>query len=155
MRLLRIKEGCGLELSDDLEEDDIPPYAILSQTWGADKEEVPFKDLKEGSGNPKSGYHKLEFCAEQTRRDGLTHSWVDTCCIDKSNNVELNTAITSMFRWYQRAAECYVHLPDVLKNYADSNGSYDVTWQSDFRDCRWLTRGLTLQELLAPKTVDF
>jgi hypothetical protein len=26
--------------------------------------------------------------------------WVDTCCIDKRNAVELSEAINSMFRWY-------------------------------------------------------
>jgi hypothetical protein len=32
------------------------------------------------------------------KRDGLQYFWVDTCCIDKSNNVELQEAINSMFR---------------------------------------------------------
>ena len=155
MRLLKITDGSGFGLLEDLEEDDIPQYAILSHTWGADKEEVTFRDLQEGIGKHKSGYRKLEFCAGQTQRDGLTHFWVDTCCIDKSNNVELNTAITSMFPWYQRAAKCYVYLSDVLRTHDGADGSDGVTWQSDFRNCRWLTRGWTLQELLAPRTVEF
>ena len=29
---------------------DIPPYAILSHTWGADIEEVSFKDIMDGTG---------------------------------------------------------------------------------------------------------
>ncbi|KAK6364249.1 hypothetical protein LTR81_028102, partial [Elasticomyces elasticus] len=98
MRLLKILEGRHLELTNDLDDDDVPQYAILSHTWGPDEEEVTFKDFVEGTGEQKSGYRKLEFCRDQARRDGQTHFWADTCCIDKSNNVELNTAITSMFR---------------------------------------------------------
>jgi hypothetical protein len=50
---------------------------------------------------------------EQARRVGLHNFWVDTCCIDKSNNNELAEAINSMFRWYCNATKCYVYLPDV------------------------------------------
>jgi hypothetical protein len=38
---------------------------------------------------------------------------VDTCCINKSAHQELQTAINSMFRWYQGAAKCYAYLSDV------------------------------------------
>ena len=41
-----------------------PEYAILSHRWGADGEEVTFKDIKEGIGKGKAGYSKIEFCAE-------------------------------------------------------------------------------------------
>jgi predicted GTPase len=39
--------------------------------------------------------------------------WIDTCCMDKTNNVELSEAINSMFRWYLDASICYVYLSDV------------------------------------------
>ena len=96
-----------LSTNEDLE------YAILSHTWGPDNEEVTFKDLVDGTGGCKDGYKKIRFCAEQTIRDGLRYFWVDTCCIEKSNQVELNKAINSMFRWYGKAACCYVYLSDV------------------------------------------
>jgi hypothetical protein len=124
--------------------DEVPPYAILSHTWGA--EEVTFKDLIDGTGKSKAGYDKIRFCGEQARRDGLQYFWVDTCCIDKSNNTELSEAINSMFRWYQNAVKCYVYLSDV---------SFDFTWEPAFRASRWFTRGWTLQELLAPESVEF
>jgi hypothetical protein len=92
---------------------DIPEYAILSHTWGADTEEVTFGDLMDGTGKSKAGYEKIRFCGEQARRDGLQYFWVDTCCIDKSSSAELQEAINSMFRWYQNAAKCYVYLSDV------------------------------------------
>jgi hypothetical protein len=53
--------------------DDIPWYAILSHTWGADTEEVTFKDLIDGTGMDKAGYNKIRFCGEQARRDGLQY----------------------------------------------------------------------------------
>jgi len=52
-----------------------------------------------------------------------------------------------MFRWYSEAAQCYVYLSDV-----SAHGS---GWKSAFRESRWFTRGWTLQELLAPKSVEF
>ncbi|PVH70491.1 hypothetical protein DL98DRAFT_564159 [Cadophora sp. DSE1049] len=62
----------------------------------------------------KAGYGKIQFCGEQARRDGLQYFWVDTCCIDKSNAVEFQEAINSMFRWYRDATKCYVYLPDLI-----------------------------------------
>ena len=75
----------------------IPPYAILSHTWGADGEEVTFKDLVESIGKNKTGYKKIEFCRNQAAIDGLHFFWVGTCCIDKSSSAELCEAINSMF----------------------------------------------------------
>jgi hypothetical protein len=34
----------------------IPKYAILSHTWGANGEEVTFEDLIQGTGKSKVGY---------------------------------------------------------------------------------------------------
>lgn len=142
---------------------DIPPYAILSHTWSTDPEdEVTFRDLTDGTGQNnfgyrnKPGYTKLLFCAEQTRRDGLRHFWIDTCCIDKSNNTELSEAINSMFRWYKNAVKCYVYLPDVSKSSFDpSDNSSQLPWKIAFRKSKWFTRGWTLQELIAPTLVEF
>jgi hypothetical protein len=167
MRLLRGVAGDDFEVTKDLDEDEIPPYAILSHTWGPDEDEVSYADIVNRTGSHKSGYQKLAFCAEQARHDGQTYFWVDTCCIDKANNVELNTAITSMFRWYQNAVKCYVYLSDVPGVHTDTDSDSfasdidieirprNISWLDDFRRCRWLTRGWTLQELLAPKEVVF
>src|SRR5947207_9198330 len=157
MRLLeRIKAGNFGLTKDFVGDDEIPPYAILSHTWGADTEEVTFKDLIDGSGKSKPGYEKVRFCGEQAKCDGLRYFWVDTCCIDKSNNNELSEAINSMFRWYRDAAKCYVHLSDVSKPALDASDEFSQRpWESDFRKSRWFTRGWTLQELLAPASVEF
>lgn len=51
-----------------------------------------------------------------------------------------------MFTWYQLATKCFVFLTDV---------SSGTDWKSDFAASRWLTRGWTLQELIAPQVVEF
>ncbi|KIX02910.1 uncharacterized protein Z518_08853 [Rhinocladiella mackenziei CBS 650.93] len=129
---------------------------ILSHTWGADEDEVTFNDLYSGSGKNKAGYTKIQFCGQQARKNGLQYFWVDTCCINKANLTELAEAITSMFRWYRDAAKCYVYLSDVsVYNNDHSHPPQQWPWESAFRKSRWFTRGWTLQELLAPKSVEF
>ncbi len=128
----------------------IPEYAILSHTW--EEGEVTFEDLQNGTGTKKAGYKKIRFCAEQAKRDGLQYFWVDTCCIDKSNSAELAEAINSMFRWYRMSTKCYVYLSDVSRTAVNID---ELAWESAFRKSRWFTRGWTLQELIAPISVDF
>ncbi|KAF2995351.1 mediator of RNA polymerase II transcription subunit 13 [Curvularia kusanoi] len=129
---------------------DRPPYAILSHTWGNDGEEVLFEDIRLGTGRDKTGYQKLRFCASQARNDGLDYFWVDTCCIDKPSSTELGEAINSMFKWYRDAARCYAYLSDVSAGAEMTRGKNKA-----FHESRWFTRGWTLQELLAPKSVEF
>jgi hypothetical protein len=134
--------------------DQLPRYAILSHTWGLGEDyEVTYDDIILDSGKSKPGYQKLRFCAEQAAHDGLEYFWVDTCCIDKSKQVEYGEAINSMFRWYQKAERCYVYLSDVSVHTRD--GSAHIEWESAFRNSRWFRRGWTLQELLAPTVVEF
>lgn len=99
------------------------------------------------------GYKKIEFCGEKAKRDGPEYFWMDTCCINKENHNELSHAIRSMFRWYRGSHVCYVYLSDVCI------GPDDLTmmrsWESEFYRSRWFTRGWTLQELLAPRSVEF
>ncbi|KAK3364027.1 WD40-repeat-containing domain protein [Lasiosphaeria hispida] len=149
MRLLERDDAGKIRLTEDLLNDNIPPYAILSHTWG--REEVVFAELKDGSGESKAGYAKIKFCGDQAQLDGLKYFWVDTCCIDKSNNTELQEAINSMFRWYRHAAKCYVYLTDVSTRTPDDQSS----WGPAFQGSRWFTRGWTLQELIAPKSIEF
>jgi Heterokaryon incompatibility protein (HET) len=129
--------------------DDVPPYAILSHTWHTDNsKEVDFRDLQaDGGAELKDGYNKLLFCEKQARKDGLQYFWVDTCCIDKTSSAELTEAINSMFQWYQESTKCYVYLPDVT--------SSQRPWKEAFQHSRWFSRGWTLQELVAPRVVEF
>ena len=68
--------------------------------------------------------------------------------IDKSSSAELSEAINSMFKWYQEAEVCYAYLQDVC----DDSGS---STSMEVLNARWFTRGWTLQELIAPKKVEF
>jgi hypothetical protein len=156
MRLLQLRSDGGFELTDDLQEN-IPRYAALSHTWLTDDEEVTFSDLKRGTANQKAaGSHKIRFCGEQAAKDGLKYFWVDTCCIDKSSSAEIQEALCSMFLWYRNATKCYVYLADVkVPQDAVANQAPPYPWESQFRSCRWFTRGWTLQELIAPASVDF
>ncbi|KAI4111043.1 MAG: hypothetical protein LQ339_000771 [Xanthoria mediterranea] len=155
MRLLVNQEDGDLSL-EEFDDSEIPRYAILSHTWGADGEEVSFKNLLEAAGNNKAGYKKLTFCRDQAGRDDLNHFWVDTCCIDKSSSAELTEAINSMCCWYQRADKCYVYLSDIsIPVYPANANSSTATWEAAFRQSRWFRRGWTLQELIAPASVEF
>ena len=154
MRFLKLNSRDELSLTKDLL-NNIPPYAILSHTWGPDEDEVTFDDLENRAGKSKAGYTKLQFCGKQARKDGIECFWVDTCCINKANHVELSEAIASMFRWYRDATYCYVYLSDVSARRGDNDSQTQRTWESAFRVSRWFTRGWTLQELLAPKSVEF
>ncbi|KAF8865534.1 HET-domain-containing protein [Acephala macrosclerotiorum] len=148
MRLLHRSETGELSLTKNLVGDDLTPsYAILSHTWGPDNEEVTFEDMTNGTGKDKSGYAKIRYCGEQARQDGLQYFWIDTCCIDKSSSSELSEAINTMYHWYEKAEVCYALLSD-----------FDGTSMEEgtaLAACRWFTRGWCLQELIAPKNVEF
>jgi tetratricopeptide (TPR) repeat protein len=132
-----------------------PPYAILSHTW-EDDQEVSYIDARNGLWEEKKtwGRRKIEFCASRAKQDNLEYFWVDTCCIDIWNHPERSKAINSMFRWYQNAAKCYVILSDVSVPDPADIGRQSV-WKSSFMGSRWFTRGWTLQELIAPASVEF
>ena len=160
MRLLRFAGENEVQLTNDIVNSEaVPPYAILSHTWSM--EEVEFDDvqspfrLDEISTQKKESWDKIRFCARQAKLDGLNYFWVDTCCINKANSTELSEAINSMFRWYQNAALCYVILSDVARGPGAEERSQPSQWKAAFMNSRWFTRGWTLQELLAPQSVEF
>ncbi|RWA14185.1 hypothetical protein EKO27_g933 [Xylaria grammica] len=126
---------------------DIPPFAILSHTWGED--EVLYQDLPDPKHKEKLGYTKIEGCCRQAIRDKFEFVWVDTCCIDKRSSAELSEAVNSMFGWYGEAQVCYVYLVDV------PSGDDPYKPYSAFSNSRWFTRGWTLQELIAPVELKF
>ncbi|KAH7200661.1 heterokaryon incompatibility protein-domain-containing protein [Fusarium oxysporum] len=142
MRLIKAK-ALQYEQRISFEEfyNDFPKYAILSHTWD-ETQEVTFQDCNYVSSTSKTGYSKIRRTCELALAGGIEYVWVDTCCIDKSSSAELTEAINSMFRWYQQAKVCYVHLAD-------------KTETSQLKNCRWFSRGWTLQELIAPKSMMF
>lgn len=143
MRLLHVGDDGEISLVETAGRP-VPAYAIFSHIWDP-SEEVTFQDLVMGTGKDKPGYSKIRLCAQQAARDGLRYLWVDTCCVDKSSSAELLEAINSQFSWFRDASRCYVYLPDVpdVRNGAAA-----------FKKSDWFTRGWTLQEPLAPTTVE-
>ncbi|KAK3677079.1 hypothetical protein LTR78_003284 [Recurvomyces mirabilis] len=137
-------------------------YAILSHRWRDG--EVTFQDMQQPSVEVenKPGYRKLRKCMHQARKDGWKTCWIDTCCINKESSAELQEAINSMWTWYANARVCYAYLDDIEIVKKDS-----VVTESDlitlgnaqkvegFSSSGWFGRGWTLQELLAPRVVEF
>lgn len=123
-------------------------YGILSHRWLADADEVKFHEV----GLPelarrKNGFFKIAWTCELAKGDGLRYVWLDTCCIDKSSSAELQESINSMFRWYAESSVCYVYLKDIdLRSYSSPEA---------IKNDEWFDRGWTLQELIAPKRVEF
>jgi hypothetical protein len=54
MRLLQYS-GSGDLSTHSFDDGAVPPYAILSHTWGADNDEVTFTDVIQGVGKDKPG----------------------------------------------------------------------------------------------------
>ncbi|KAH8711841.1 heterokaryon incompatibility protein-domain-containing protein [Phaeosphaeriaceae sp. PMI808] len=151
MRLLHLDHS-GRLVSTNFQGKPIPPYAILSHRWG--DSEIFFEDLWREDYREKGGYRKLEFCAQQAAQDNLQYFWIDTCCIDRWNVGERSRSINSMFRWYSNAMRCYVFLSDVSVSTATDTPQRS-DWETSFRASAWFTRGWTLQELIAPRSVEF
>ncbi|KAL1597934.1 hypothetical protein SLS60_008422 [Paraconiothyrium brasiliense] len=94
------------------------------------------------------GYDKIDKACEAVCDFAHEHNrnlewiWIDSCCIDKSNDDERSEAINSMYQWYARSYVCIVYLEDV-----------DTWVEASFSE--WFKRGWTLQELIAPERVLF
>ncbi|CAN9196253.1 unnamed protein product [Alternaria alternata] len=152
MRLLQYN-ALGRLVLTDFRGKSIPPYAILSHRWS--DSEILIEDISNETYKEKEeGYRKLQFCAERAAQDELQYFWIDTCCIDRWNNNERSKAINSMFQWYKSAARCYVFLPDVSAS-TETKPVQRSDWEASFHDSVWFTRGWTLQELIAPASVEF
>jgi tetratricopeptide (TPR) repeat protein len=152
MRLLHF-DAFGRLVLTDFRGKTIPLYAILSHRWS--DSEILIEDISNRAYKKKEeGYRKLQFCAERAAKDELQYFWIDTCCIDRWNNNERSKAINSMFQWYKDAARCYVFLSDVSVSTAIEPVQRN-DWEASFRASAWFTRGWTLQELIAPVSVEF
>ncbi|KAI1161751.1 heterokaryon incompatibility protein-domain-containing protein [Nemania serpens] len=127
--------------------DSLPPYAILSHTWGL--EEITTRELRNGGFGTLVGFVKLQALCDQTRRDGFQFTWIDTCCIDRSGSAKLSESLNSMYQWYSKAEMCYVHLSDIH----NAEGE-EIDLARAFGRSRWFTRSWTLPELLAPHLIN-
>ncbi|KIK23108.1 hypothetical protein PISMIDRAFT_101099, partial [Pisolithus microcarpus 441] len=135
-------------------------YVILSHCW--ERGEVELVEMRQLTSmdepnrnqvRQRAGYNKIIKSCEQAMKDGCTRIWIDTCCIDRQNQFEFEGAINSMYQWYHKSQKCYAYLSDVEDSFPARQDfhKYDKTngWPA------WFSRGWTLQELIAPKQVEF
>ncbi|KAG1725059.1 uncharacterized protein EDB91DRAFT_1267593 [Suillus paluster] len=90
------------------------------------------------------GLVKLQSFCKIARKAGYHWAWVDSCCIDQHNNVELQKSLNSMFAWYHDSALTVVYLSDVPP----------LSRSGALAKSAWNTRGWTVPEFLAPKESD-
>ncbi|KAF8550860.1 TPR-like protein [Imleria badia] len=126
-------------------------WTMFSHTW--EGKEPTLKDVNLVDSVWKLDESPLneklrQFCTTaRDSEDGYRWAWSDTCCIDKDTSAILSQSLTSMYTWYEKAAETLVYLADVLPS-AELD---DLA----LTNSRWMTRAWTLQELLASKVVRF
>ncbi|KAG1817516.1 uncharacterized protein BJ212DRAFT_1269921 [Suillus subaureus] len=121
-------------------------WVMLSHRWG--EKEPLLHDIQDKvvyELDPVDSTTKLQSFCEITRDAGFLWAWMDTCCIDQKNNVELQKSVNSMFVWYHNSALTIVYLSDVLP----SSKSCTLARSA------WNKRGWTVQEFLAPKVILF
>ncbi|KIK45230.1 hypothetical protein CY34DRAFT_801852 [Suillus luteus UH-Slu-Lm8-n1] len=119
---------------------------MLSHRW--EEKEPLLYDIQEKvvyKLNPVGGIVKLQSFCKAARKEGYRWAWVDTCCIDQNNNVELQKSLNSMFTWYRQSALTIVYLSDVPP----------LSKSGALAKSTWNTRGWTVPEFLAPKVVLF
>lgn len=154
LRLLTQTGDGGYKL-ESFRRSDAPSYAVLSRTWSEDpSDEISFQDIQIGNITNRKAFFKLHFCGTQALQDGLVYFWIDTCCIDKSNEIEEKSTVSLMWQIYEAAAICYTLLSDVSAD-TTTDGLRSGGWEETMCTSRWFTRGWTLQELLAPQVVEF
>jgi hypothetical protein len=121
-------------------------YAMLSHTWG--ENEPLLHDIQDNDVyklKAADGLVKLQSFCKLARHLGYHWAWVDTCCINQNNHVELQKSLNSMFAWYRRSALTVVYLSDVLPSSKSGALAKSV----------WNSRGWTVPEFLAPKVIRF
>jgi hypothetical protein len=153
MRLIYITNDGHFRLKEyDTLHEEIPPYAILSHSWGPQETLRRYLNSLNGFGSsfgePKNLGKIIRFCAEQAKGDDLYHFWIDAWCIDRRDEMKLGEA-ESILEHFKNAKKCFIILSDFESSSLEHDG------ESDLRKRKWFTRGWTLQELLAPHSVEF
>jgi hypothetical protein len=119
-------------------------YSILSHRWTWGPNEIRYVDVLSVDDEVKSkgGFAKFTGACTFAKKLGYDLIWIDTCCINKTDLVELSEAINSMYRWYSLSKLCIAYLED-------------GTSATTIKESEWFSKGWTLQELIAPKSVHF
>ncbi|KAG1788345.1 uncharacterized protein HD556DRAFT_1538722 [Suillus plorans] len=137
------------DLSREIIADVVAKYfgcVMLSHRW--EGKEPLLQDIKDKvvyQLEATGGLRKLQLFCKKAREAGFHWAWVDSCCIDQNNNVELQKSLNSMFAWYYHAALTIVYLSDVPPS--SKSGALAKS--------AWNTRGWTVPEFLAPRVILF
>jgi hypothetical protein len=75
MRLLNART---LKLKEFMSDINVPPYAILSHTWGEDEVTCQDIDTWDLRRKMRAGYTKIKYCCEQALEDKIDWVWADT-----------------------------------------------------------------------------
>jgi hypothetical protein len=75
---MRLLNAITRQLEEFVAEEEIPPYAILSHTWGKAADEVKLQELSDPRAKEKPGYQKIDYCCKEALQDGFQWVWVDT-----------------------------------------------------------------------------
>ncbi|KAG2357625.1 WD40-repeat-containing domain protein [Suillus spraguei] len=119
---------------------------LLSHRW--EETEVVLLDIQDKvvyELNELGGLVKLQSFCKVARDAGYRWAWMDTCCIDKRSNTEVQESVNSMFVWYRHSALTIVYLSDVPPSSKPGALARSI----------WNERGWTFQEFVAPKVVIF
>jgi hypothetical protein len=136
LRLERIKRLVGMYFR----------RAMLSHRW--EGKEPLLHDIRDKAVyelNAVGSIVKLQSFYRVARDVGYRWAWMDTCCIDQTNNVEVQESVNSMFVWYRHSALTIVYLSDVPPS-SKSGALARSAWNS---------RGWMVQEFLASKVIFF
>jgi len=145
----RMKENITQQL-DELQKSDSQDEKKILVLQECQKQ---IEKLLADSGQPESsqkskvndakfvGQRKLMGAIRKTKEAGFDYLWVDSCCINKSDNTELVESLSCMGKWYQNASVCLVYLSDFSQEEVPSK------LHPKLRP-RWSTRGWTLQEIV-------
>ena len=128
-----------------------PVYATLSHQWGQSEliydsvVHVPAAERREavekGSDTAAGRWSKVRDFTTACRRYDLEWAWMDSVCISRDNESELEKSIANLMTWHDRAAKHFIYLSDV------------VSGKSDLHKSGLFQRSWMLQELLSNSSV--
>ncbi|KAF9738960.1 het domain containing protein [Paraphaeosphaeria minitans] len=164
-RMNSLSQAFTSQRSDDSQEGDasivyesgaimVAMEMLVHGGWGAGTN-VP--NTSEEALMGREGYRKIIQSAKEAKNLGYQWVWIDTCCIDKTSSAELQESINSMYKWYKESSICLVYLNDVAPSFGtaiDTQTTFEAS-SNAFTNSRWITRGWTLQELVAPTSLRF
>lgn len=77
--MIRLLHASSRVLKEFTSDDHIPPYAILSHTWGVGEVTLAmWRSLAREELQSSPGYRKIDLCCQQALKDCFEWVWVDT-----------------------------------------------------------------------------